>query len=323
MGILFAGGEPNDFDTFTATDSGNNATSLARRSILCQDESFARVMLSEPSSDAWLACRLYKSGASQAAQRGILTFLSGAQYVAGFGTTDGTNGEWHAVVHDQAAGEFVSEATIGFETGRMYALAVHVIIAEQGLIEWFVDEASVAKVEMDTSSFGPVDELEIKAASTSALSAHRHWFNEIIAADFDIRTFRLRTLVVNSNGGEQDWSGAAGDISGINSPEETFVASEAADAVSTFDLSPQGADLEFGIYAVRLNARFRRDGGPERVAGVARFGGDNYHAGETGVPRGAGFDRYSFSWLQDPASQGPWTNEALNSLELGFVSRDG
>jgi hypothetical protein len=128
---------------------------------------------------------------------------------------------------------------------------------------------------------------------------------------------RLYTLVEDTNGAAQDWTGAVTDINELVFNDATGITSASVNQVSTYyknGLSTSGVVLGIGT-----SARFNIGAtGPQNIQNVLRVSGTNYTSPSTlGT---TGFAPAQYMWMTNPATSTAWTNATANTIEWGVKS---
>jgi hypothetical protein len=128
---------------------------------------------------------------------------------------------------------------------------------------------------------------------------------------------RLYTLVEDTNGAAQDWTGDVTDVNELVVNDATGITSGSVNQVSTYLKS--GLSTSGVILGIGTSARFNVGAtGPQNIQNVLRVGGTNYTSPSTlGT---TGFAPAQYMWMTNPATSTSWTNVAANGVEWGVKS---
>ena len=127
---------------------------------------------------------------------------------------------------------------------------------------------------------------------------------------------RLFTLVENTNGAEQDFTGAVTDINELVLNDATGITAATAGKVSTY--YKNGLALTGNILGMGTSARFNVGAGPQSLENVLRVSGANYNG-----PTFAGAAPFRIAqnmWMTNPATAGVWSPGTANAVEWGAES---
>lgn len=143
------------------------------------------------------------------------------------------------------------------------------------------------------------------------------YFSQMFASISPTLGQRLYTIVEDTNGAAQDWTGAVTDINELVVNDATGITSASINQVSTYlknGLSTSGVILGIGTSA-RFNIGVT---GPQNIQNVLRVSGTNYTSPSTlGI---TGFAPAQYMWMTNPATSTTWTNLTANPVEWGVKS---
>lgn len=125
---------------------------------------------------------------------------------------------------------------------------------------------------------------------------------------------RLYTVVEDTNGAAQDWTGAVTDINELVVNDATGITSTTNGNVSTYYKT--GLSLSGVVLGIGTSARFDVGAtGPQNIQNVLRVSGANYTSPSAlGI---TGFAPAQYMWMTNPATSTAWTTAAANAVEWG------
>ncbi len=129
---------------------------------------------------------------------------------------------------------------------------------------------------------------------------------------------RLKTIVEDTNGAVQDFTGAVTDINELVLSDGTGITAAAADLTSTYYKA--GLALSGNILGMGTSARFNVSGGaPPNLQSVLRVSAANYNG--PSFAGAAPFEIAQNMWMTNPATAAPWTPISAAAVQWGAESR--
>lgn len=229
MAILKGGNEPGDFDSCTLTyntTSGRFDSTYVRSCLLGAGAATGVTVNLSAITDVWLKCRVWQlanaggiGAAGTAASAGTLIGISSAGgMLLRVGLRDYTAVQRGISFQRNVAGTWTflgSEWTADYPFGAnsLTDLCVRIKIhASTGSLELYRNSLLIASYTGDTTFSGAIASVTGVSFNSIDSTNYSQAFSEIIVADEDARSFRLKRLTVDAAGANAAWTGAYTDV---------------------------------------------------------------------------------------------------------------
>ena len=310
MSIIFAGGEPHEFEMVTGDMTTDDRTSFI-------DPEYSRVALTTlsntrtfkrsftHSNEVYAVSYVRMSSTTNTNNAPLLTL--GFVRLAGTGTA----GELKAQRFDGTDWVDFGDPISFSVAPTRWCIGTKKDAA--GFAKVYKDGVEVASWTGDTSARDDTTELLFEGAGQL-----RFW-SEIVIASHNLKDARLKTLVPNSEGANTAWTGSLGDINVMDHSNDTFISSDTAGQKSTFGtLNLPSDSLE--VSAVVVSGVFRRsDTGPQNIDALVRTGGLDYSK-PVGTLSEDFETKTGMIWEANPATSIGWTKAQVDAIEIGVES---
>jgi hypothetical protein len=310
MSIIFAGGELGDFDTgssgfITATGRDSNYSRITLGTSSSSDN-FVKTVPAQ--TEFWGKWRSSYGSSTLSTGRVPLLLTSATGNVARIYCASSSALDlqrWNGTA-------WVTVASVSLVNGVSF-YTVQVKTGASGAIRFYRDGSLLAEYLGDTTALGSVNTMTLGSNGGTY-----NYISEVIIANHDIRSARLKTLDVTAAGAHTGWAGTWQDIDAYDELDTSFISSTVAGQKSTFVVSDLPTD-SLVVDSVILSGRFRRNAtGPSGVNALARIGGVDY-----GQSVGALTEQFASKQVvlgTNPATGGAWDKTTVNALEIGVES---
>lgn len=213
----------------------------------------------------------------------------------------------------------------------LHSIDVHFIVANDGLVNFYVDGVRRGGFSGDTlnTGFTQVDTLLIQnpgsLGSSTSLTV-----TEVIVATEDTRGMRLFTSYPTANGTNTAWTGTFSNADKDNPQlnDTDFIYSGTANQVETYamaDLSAVADNLVPKAVVTCVRAHVG-PAGPQNLQHVIRSGTTDYPSSNVTYTNGTALaDAVPIGptmvvWTTDPDTAAAWTTSGVNAIEVGVKS---
>lgn len=191
--------------------------------------------------------------------------------------------------------------------------------ATTGFIRVFLNAVEVASVtNINTTAFFGNTFLRFgRAANANFMS-----LSQILIANYNTLTAKVKQTAFTANGAVQEWTGAYTDIDELIGSYADVLTTDVVDEISTFKSAARTV-TGFGVRAVGMifNGLKGGEAAPANIRGVLRIGGTNYYSSAAAL--GYGQNGIPFLWNTDPSTTATWSlaNAIDANLEFGVQAR--
>lgn len=154
-------------------------------------------------------------------------------------------------------------------------------------------------------------------------TSYRIYHSEMIVSSVDPRGYRVATIVPNSLGTKDEWTGNYADIDDVGIPSDAdYIYTDAINKIESFGLTNLSTPAQnMDVVAAVVSARARRGvTGPQNLKPFVRTNSTDYE-GATYASVPATFTNLPpVVMAVNPVTGNPWTITEIQDLEAGFKS---
>lgn len=191
-------------------------------------------------------------------------------------------------------------------------------------VEWYFDGVLAATVTVTVAFMsGKLVTRCGWGGSANDSVSYRVWHSEMLVTSMDPRGYRVSTLIPNSLGTKDEWTGNYADIDDLGLPSDAdSIYTDAINKIETFGLTNLSAVAQnMDVVAAVMAARGRRGvTGPQNIKPIIRSNATDYEGPTYPTPPPIFSSLKKQVMENNPITGLPWTIAQIQDLEVGFKS---
>ncbi len=311
MAVIFGGGELSSFTRFNALETtlAGTFSAPARCGIHVKKGGYIRTDALGGLSDIWVHLDINIAMLSPNLTVLSITNPSGVPQFSL--TSDG-----------KLMAGTIQVGTIPMATGR-FTYDIHLRGGSGGIIEVYADSQVVFSAN-GTFSFSNMQTLILSPSGFNGTENDTNTvYSQIVVANEVTIGYKLATLVLDSVGANNSWTGtssdAAADVNEIGLDDSTYISASSAGLVETWATSDLDGQYT-NIRAVIVSALGKYSTtGPKNLDAAVRLGGGNYFTPMSTL--GPGYTPSQAVFNVNPVTNATWTRDDVNASEFGIRSK--
>lgn len=335
MAIIKAGNEPGDFDSCTLTyntTSGRFDSTYVRSCLLGAGVATGVTVNLSAITDVWLKCRVWQlanagliGAAGPASSAGTLIGISSAGgMLLRIGLRDYDPTHRGISIQRNVSGTWTflgSEWTTdyAFGAGTVTDLCIRIKIhASAGSLELYRNSLLIASYTGDTTFSGAIASVTGLSLNSIDTTTYSQAFSEIIIADEDARSMRLKRLTPDAAGGLTAWSGTYAEVddTSVNDGDAIY-SNTAAQEISFGTDSALSGTGSWKALVIVARASKGSSGPGTLDMGIRQSGSSSY---PVSAALTTSLAPTTAVLTTNPTTSASFTNSDLNALEIALRS---